>query len=83
MNDTDAPTYCIGTSSPRQDDEGALLKWVVGRPPFNSRQVYDDKPVRQIACGLCGCDKFEVAQGSALTAIRCACCGQELCVHDG
>jgi hypothetical protein len=50
---------------------------------FHVGQSYESEPANKLICKKCGSDKFNVGKGCCFTAIRCANCEWEECVHDG
>lgn len=60
-----------------------LLKWTNQCGPWHLHQCYTKKPARQVECGFCGGNNFEVAQDDYWTGIRCTKCRIEMCIHDG
>ena len=50
---------------------------------FHVGQSYSKKVATGIACSICGGNKFNVGHGDRFTAIKCANCQWEMCIHDG
>jgi hypothetical protein len=50
---------------------------------FHIGQVYEDEAAQVLVCAKCKSREFNVGKGSYFTAIRCANCHWEKCIHDG
>ena len=46
-------------------------------------QCYEEDAVTTLSCKGCGNTSFRVGQGRHYSAIKCAACDWQLCIHEG